>query len=75
MLYTLVHWLLPLGVGPPQLDGLVVLEAGGGDDVLGGVAGGAQHHVRVAGQLLDDLLGLQVPDIHLGGGGDVSTRD
>ena len=39
---------------------------GGGDDVLRGVAGRAQHHVRVARQLLHDLLCLQVPDVHLG---------
>ena len=24
---------------------------------------GGEHHVRVSGQLLDDLLGLQVPDV------------
>ena len=47
----------------------IVSAPGGGDDVLGGVAGGAEHHVRVAGQLLHYLLGLQVPDVHLGGRG------
>ena len=52
-------------VTPPQFDGLVVLERGGGDDVLGGVAGRAQDDVRVAEQLLHDLLRLQVPDVHL----------
>ena len=34
-------------VRPPELDGLVVLQAGRGDDVLGWVAGGAQDHVGV----------------------------
>ena len=52
-------------VAPPQFDGFVVLERGGGDDVLGGVAGRAQDDVRVAEQLLHDLLRLQVPDVHL----------
>ena len=70
MLFTQVTGLGLLCVGPPQLDGLVVLQTGGGDDVLRGVTGGAQHHVRVARQLLNDLLRLQVPDVHLGGAGD-----
>ena len=56
---------LPLGVRSPQLYSLVILQTGGGDDVLSGVAGCGQHHVRVAVQLLDNLLGLQVPDIDL----------
>ena len=34
-------------VALPQLDGLVVLERRRRDDVLCGVAGRAQHHVRV----------------------------
>ena len=55
------HFLL--GVGSPQLYRLVTLQAGGGDDVLGGMTGGAEDHVGVARQLLDDLLGLQVPDV------------
>ena len=52
-------------ITPPQFDGLVVLERGGGDDVLGGVAGRAQDDVGVAQQLLHDLLRLQVPDVNL----------
>ena len=52
-------------ITPPQFDGLVVLERGGGDDVLGGMARSAQDDVRVAQQLLHDLLCLQVPDVHL----------
>ena len=52
-------------VAPPQFDGFVVLERGGGDDVLGGVAGRAQDDVGVAQQLLHDLLRLQVPDVNL----------
>ena len=55
----------PSAVTPPELDGLVVLEGGGGDDVLGGVARRAEDDVRVAQQLLHDLLRLQVPDVHL----------
>ena len=59
--------LVPLGlrVAPPQLDGLVVFKRGRRDDVLGRVARGAQDHVGVAGQLLDNLLGLQVPNVDL----------
>lgn len=34
-----------LAVALPQLDGLVVLERGRGDDVLGGVAGCGDHHI------------------------------
>ena len=54
-----------LSVGPPQFDSLVILQTGGCNDVLGGVAGRAQHHVRVPGQLLHNLLRLQVPDVNL----------
>lgn len=53
-----------LSIALPKLDGLVVLERGGRDDVLGGVARRAQHRVRVARQPLHDLLRLQVPDVH-----------
>ena len=52
-------------VAPPQFDGFVVLERGGGDDVLGGVAGRAQNDVGVAQQFLHYLLRLQVPDVNL----------
>ena len=58
---------LASAVAPPQFDGLVVFEGGGSDDVLGGVARGAQHDVRVAQQLLHDFLRLQVPYVHLRG--------
>lgn len=37
-----------LSVALPKLNSLVVLERRGGDDVLGGVARGAQHSVRVS---------------------------
>ena len=67
-LLTLVIVTVPpsSAVAPPQFDGFVVLERGGGNDVLGGVAGRAQDDVRVAEQLLHDLLRLQVPYVHLG---------
>ena len=60
-------FLRSLAVAPPELDGLVVLERGGGDDVLCGVARRAEDDVRVAQQLLHDLLRLQVPDVDLRG--------
>jgi len=47
----------------PQLDGLVVLERCGGDDVFRGMAGSAQHGVGVSLQLLHHLLALQIPDV------------
>lgn len=66
-LLTLVIVTVPpsSAVAPPQFDGFVVLERGGGDDVLGGVAGRAQNDVGVAQQLLHYLLRLQVPDVNL----------
>lgn len=48
----------------PQLYRLVALEGRRRDDVLRRVAGRAQHRVGVALQTLDDLLALQVPDVH-----------
>ena len=59
--------LIPLGlrVAPPELDGLVVFQRGRRDDVLCWVARGAQDNVGVAGQLLDNLFGLQVPNVDL----------
>ena len=65
MILKIVHRqpAVSLGVRSPQLYSLVVLQAGGGDDVLGGMTGSGENHVSVAGQLLHDLLGLQVPDI------------
>ena len=66
-LLTLVIVTVPpsSAVAPPQFDGFVVLERGGGDDVLGGVAGRAQNDVGVAQQFLHYLLRLQVPDVNL----------
>ena len=52
-----------LSVRSPQLYSLVVLQAGGSDDVLSGMTGGGEDHVRVARQLLHDLLGLEIPDV------------
>lgn len=53
-----------LRVALPQLDGFVVFEGGRGNDVLGGVAGGAQDGVGVSLETLDDLLTLKVPDVY-----------
>lgn len=53
-----------LRVALPQFDGFVVLKSGRCDDVLGWMAGGAQYCVGVSLQALDDLLTLQVPDVH-----------
>lgn len=47
----------------PQLDGLVVLERRGSNDVLRGMAGGAQNGIGVSLQLLHHLLALQIPNV------------
>jgi len=65
------HWRLRpisynvLRVRPPQLDGLVVFQGGGCNYVLCWVTSRAQDHVCVAGKLLDNFLGLQVPNVDL----------
>ena len=52
-----------LVVGHPDLDRFVVLQGGRRNDVLLRMAGGAQDHVGVALQLLNDLARLQIPDV------------
>ncbi len=52
-----------LRVTSPQLDGLVVLEGGGSDNILCRVTRRAQDDVGVAAQLLHDLFGLQIPNV------------
>lgn len=47
----------------PDAYGSIVVEAGGGDLVLGRVAGDGDHRVLVALQLLDQILPLQVPQV------------
>ena len=65
-LYVVVtsQYKMVLGVALPQFDGFVVFEGSRGDDVFRGVACCAQDDVGVSLQLLDDLFGLQVPDVH-----------
>lgn len=52
-----------LTVALPELDGLVVLQGGRGDDVLRRVARRRDDDVCVALKLLHNLLGLQVPNV------------
>ena len=52
-----------LVIGHPDLDRFVALQGGRRDDVLGRMAGGAQDHICVTLQLLNDLARLQVPDV------------
>ena len=54
-----------LRVRPPQLDGLVAFQGGGCNYVLCWVTSRAQDDVCVAGKLLDNFLGLQVPNVNL----------
>lgn len=53
-----------LRVALPQLYRFVILEGRRRDDVLGGMAGGAEHRVGVAAETLHDLLALQIPNVH-----------
>jgi hypothetical protein len=53
-----------LRIALPQLDGFVVFKGGRCDDILGWMAGGTKDGVGVSLQALDDLLRLEVPDVH-----------
>ena len=54
-----------LHIALPQFDGLVILQGGRSYDVFRGMASAAENDVRVSLQSLDDLFGLQIPDVDL----------
>jgi len=52
-----------LRVALPQFDRFVVFQSSASDDVFGGVASRAEDHIRMAEKLLNDFLGLQIPNV------------
>lgn len=48
----------------PELNGLVIFQRGGSDDIFTGMTRSAQNNVCVASQLLHHFFGLQVPDVN-----------
>lgn len=58
---AMVNTQLALCVRFPELYGLIVFQRCRRDDVFCGMAGGAEHGVRVSLQLLYYLFALQIP--------------